>query len=345
MPKRIKNKPSLARVLEVYGETGSQRKTADAFDVGRKVIRNILESRNHPDFSMDTVPEIERSIPEIMDAKNLVFQRRKRVEDSLALRQIKINMEGPIAIAHFGDPHLDDDGTNIKLLGSHLKMVRDTDGMFAGSVGDFTNNWIGRLARLYGGQSVTEAEGWKLVEWMIGFHNKWMYLIGGNHDAWSGDSDPLKFVASQKNAPLQYHGARFELNFPNEAKIRINTRHDFKGTSQWNKVHGPSKAAQMGFDDHILLCGHLHSNGYCIVPQRDPSKHMVSHCIRVGSYKQYDDFSKQLGFGNIPSSPNCVTIIDPYETDPFDVVRVRFNVANAVKEFKQLRAAFKRRQK
>jgi hypothetical protein len=141
-----------------------------------------------------------------------------------------VTIDGPIGIAHFGDPHVDDDGTNLPLLEAHLKIVNKTEGLFAGNVGDYTNNWIGRLARLWAQQSTSAKDAWQLCEWLIGACD-WLYLIGGNHDAWSGDGDPLDWITSQAGALYEPHGARLGLELPAKRTIRINARHDFKGTA------------------------------------------------------------------------------------------------------------------
>jgi hypothetical protein len=34
-------------------------------------------------------------------------------------------------------------------------------------VGDTTNNWTGRLARLYADQSTSAAQAWRIAEWLV----------------------------------------------------------------------------------------------------------------------------------------------------------------------------------
>jgi hypothetical protein len=171
------------------------------------------------------------------------------------------------------------------------------------------------LARLYGEQSVSAQESWVLVEWLITSTN-WLYLIGGNHDLWSGASDPVKWMARQANSLYEHHGARLGLKCPNGREIRVNARHDFKGHSQWNTAHGPSKAAQMGWRDHILACGHTHVSGYQVV--KDPATGLISHALRVASYKTHDRYADEKGLPNQNIFVAPVTIIDPRyaDTDP-----------------------------
>ena len=107
--------------------------------------------------------------------------------------------------------------------------------------------------------------------------------------------------------------------------MRVNARHDFPGHSQWNTAHGPAKAVQMGWRDHILTCGHKHTSGYQLL--KCPSTGLISHAIRVAGFKILDRYAKELGLPNQNISPSCVTIIDPqYEDDDPRLVTVIHDV-------------------
>jgi hypothetical protein len=280
----------------------------------RGVERTLQPSVPTKPFSIEALPEETPTADELLVRRKSQFARKEKAKLARKLIQVSVNIDGPIGIAHFGDPHVDDDGTDIGLLERHVSIVNQTEGMFAGNVGDYSNNWIGRLARLYGEQTTSSQEAWVLVEWLLRSCD-WLYLIGGNHDAWSGAGDPLKWIARQQGALLEPHGARMELRLPSGAAPRINARHDFKGHSQWNTAHGPAKAVQMGWRDHILTCGHMHTSGYQIL--KDPATGLVSHAIRVASYKTFDRYADEKGLPDQAIFVCPVTIIDPRfpETD------------------------------
>jgi hypothetical protein len=121
-------------------------------------------------------------------------------------------------------------------------------------------------------------------------------------------------------------GARLNLCFPNGKEVRINARHDFAGHSMWNTVHGASKAAQMGWRDHVLVCGHKHTSGYQLL--KDPATGLISHVLRVAGYKVYDRYARELGLPDQNISPAAVTIIDPeYMDDDPRLVTVLHDVA------------------
>jgi hypothetical protein len=210
----------------------------------------------------------------------------------------------------------DDPGTDISLLEKHVNIVANTKAMFAGNIGDMNNNWVGRLERLHKEQSTTAREAWALVEWLL-TAMPWLYVTLGNHDAWSGDRSPLEYILRKNPGAQGAWGTRLELRPPKGTKTRVNARHDFHGHSMWNTVHGPTKAAKMGWRDHILVCGHKHTSGYAL--EKDPATGLVSHILRVASYKVDDAYAEELGLPDQAIFPAAVTIIDPAE--PEDSVR------------------------
>lgn len=249
-----------------------------------------------------------RPVEDLIAERKLKFQNKRKYEDYNKLINVRVNIDGPIGILHFGDPHVDDDGTDIGLLESHVKLVRDTDGLFGANVGDTTNNWTGRLGRLYSQQSTSAQEAWQLAEWFL-TQIPWLYVIGGNHDCWSGAGDPLRWILEHAGSIYKSSEVRLGLKFPNGNQVRINAHHDFSGSSQWNPAHGPMKAAQFGFRDHILVNGHKHISGYGIL--KCPSTGTISHCVQVSSYKVYDRFAREKGFRDQSISPCALTVIDP----------------------------------
>lgn len=273
----------------------------------------------------DELPTGEESLTDLVERRKRQFCEHDAGLKARELIEIRVNETKPIGILHFGDPHVDDDGTDLAALERHAAIVRDTPGMYGANIGDVTNNWIGRLQRLYSEQSTTAREAWRLAEWFLGLVD-WLYIIGGNHDAWSGAGDPLQWILRGCNGPFQYDGVRIALRFPNGREVRVNARHDFKGHSMWNPAHGVSKAAQMGWRDHILICGHKHVSGYNINVHPDPTSGLdmgiISHCIRVASYKVHDRYARQMGLPNQAISPCAVTIIDPNTTTEPGLVHV-----------------------
>ena len=292
------------------------RYAAEIFGVDARTIRkwraDVNKDMVKEEFTFEDVPTGNEPIGDLIENRIKKYALKRNARNAENLINVKINVDGPVGIAHFGDPHIDDDGTNIAELLMHADLIQKTDGMFGGNIGDNQNNWIGRLARLYGEQSTSAKESWRLTEHFISKVD-WLYLVGGNHDAWSGPGDPLEWMCSQSNGVFSNNGVRMNLIFPNKKKVRINARHNFTGHSMWNTAHGLIKAIQMGWRDHILTAGHTHVSGYQVL--KDPSSGLISHALRIASYKEMDKYADDKGLPdqNIFKCP--VTIIDPQYAD------------------------------
>lgn len=347
MPTRSLTDEALIETVAVWRKNdGLVKPTAREIGVSRATTRHrlrlardrgLLHVSDSPALHIPTLPDEARPIDQLLKDRKDAFARRKAARDARKLIAIAVKIPGPIGICHLGDPHVDDQGCDIQQLEHDTDLIRETEGMFAATVGDLTNNWTGRLGHLWNAQSITEQEAWRICEWLIG-RTPWLYIVGGNHDLWLGDSSPLNWIIGQRGN-FGKSNVRINLGFPNGRKVRVNARHDFTGNSMWNPAHGPSKAAQMGWRDHILVCGHRHVSGYGVL--KDPATGLISHCIRVASYKIYDDYAVQKNFPDQNISPNCTTIINPDSPTEKGLVQVFWDIdeAAAYLTWKRRRAA------
>lgn len=313
------SREEIARRHAAYMQHGSYEKAGAALGIGATRVRDAVKEHNRVSqekpFTVPELPTGELTIEELLASRRKVFQRKDEGAKARKLIPVKVNLDGPIGILHFGDPHIDDDGCDFPRLEADVALVNKTEGLFAGNVGDLHNNWIGRLARLYAQQSTTAKQAWMLVEWFVQSVS-WLYIVKGNHDLWSGAGDPLDFIKRYADVGLmEAHGARMELTFPNDKRIRINARHDFSGHSMWNPNHGPVKAIKAGWRDHILTCGHKHETGFG-PPLKDPASGLISWPLRCAGYKKHDRYADELGLPDQTISPSILTIIDPrYDDD------------------------------
>lgn len=275
-----------------------------------------------PEFSVPEIPDDDVPIGELIAQRKRKFEKRRDYEEAVKLIPVTVKIKGAIGILHYGDPHVDDDGTDIGALEEHAAIVRSTPGLFAATVGDMTNNWIGRLARLYAEQSTSAKQAWRICEWFVEQNRgHWLYLVGGNHDGWSGAGDPLQWITRQNDALYRASECRMQLNFPGGRAVRVNCRHDFQGHSQWNPAHGPMKALALGVRDHLATCGHKHESAYSVL--KDPTEGITMHALKIASYKVYDRYAKEKGFRDQTLSPCAVTTINPALPDDHpDMVKV-----------------------
>lgn len=300
------------------GRVALQRATGATEREVRQVIRELaaqgVTAPEPPEFSCETeIPSADLSIEDLVARRKVEFSREEARNDALQEVVIRVNIDGPIALAHFGDPHVDDPGSDIGLLEKHTTICRETPGMFACNVGDAQNNWGPRLAHLFAKQETKHADAVRLVQWMLSSCD-WLYLLGGNHDAWSGMNDPLQWLMSQGRTNVghfRYDGLRVCLLFPNGRQIYVNARHDFKGSSQLNPCHGLANAAKKR-SDHIFTCGHRHHSGHQVIKTQTG---IIAHLHRVCAYKVIDDYANKGGFDDEYIGPCPTTIIDPSKAD------------------------------
>lgn len=306
--------PELAQqLIEAVATHGTIANAARALGINAVTMRKRLATAQafsdvapEKSFELDELPDELPTADELLARRAKEFGRKREAKDARQLIDVRVTLDGPIGIALLGDPHLDDTGTDIELIQEHVRIINRTEGLLAGCIGDYSNNWIGRLARLYGQQSTSAAEAWVLVEWLVRSVN-WLFLVSGNHDSWSGDGDPIKWMAKAARVQYESQGARLGLTLPNGRIIRINARHDFSGHSQYNTAHGPAKAAMFGWRDHVLVCGHLHISGHNVL--RDPMSGLISHALRVGSYKTYDSYADERGLPNQTFTISPVVVV------------------------------------
>lgn len=307
-------------------------------------------ARNIPNaaalFTADKPQSPLPPIDQLVKQREETGERTIRAYRSERFLNIDVHVDGPIGIWIAGDPHIDDDGCDFKLLRAHSELAVATEGMFAASVGDLQNAWVGRLARLYGNQSTSAREAWALVEWWLGLlGDKLLMISAGNHDCFARNVnglDPVNWVIEQKETVYQTNGARVGLTTPSGEVFTINCRHDFSGRSQFNPAHGPTRAALFGYKDDLLVAGHTHSFGYNVI--KDCATGKVCHCVRLGSYKTVDDYAIERGFPDANVSECIVAILDPFEPDPRHRVLVDANPFRAAKTLTMMRREWRRSQ-
>lgn len=302
-------------------QCGSIAAAARELGIPRETLRDRLRKLAPVDGIEIALPvSSEIPIEQLVAQRIEKFERKREHEESRKLIPVTVKDNGPIGILHFGDPHVDDDGTDLKLLQMHAKLVATTPGMYGANVGDTTNNWVGRLAKLYASQGTTAGEAWRLAEWFLKEVEKWLYVVSGNHDAWSGAGDPLQYITRNIGAYYADSEARVALKFKDK-EVRINCRHDFAGSSMYNPAHGPMKALAYGLRDHIAISGHKHESAYGLL--KCPDSGITMHAIKVASYKTLDRYAREKGFKDQTLSPCCVTVIDPsLPGDHPDLVKV-----------------------
>ena len=109
----------------------NNRYAAEVMGVHPRTIRKwkaiVKKEKLNDDFTVEDYPTGNEPIGELIDNRIKKFALKNKAKTSERLINIKINIDGPIGIAHFGDPHIDDDGTNIAELLAHADLVQNTE--------------------------------------------------------------------------------------------------------------------------------------------------------------------------------------------------------------------------
>ena len=302
---------------------------------GRKTVNPIV-SKNY---------EIENpfkdsdwdSVDDLVESRIKRYEKRERREKNEEFLNIKIKDKKPIGIYIQGDPHIDDDGTAITDLIEHMDIANETEGMYTANVGDLQNNWARRtkLEGLWSKQSTTSEEAWALTEWLVNYPKDLLFIVAGNHDMWSGEGDPVKWMMRPLKTTYAPHNIRIRLNLPKH-NVRINCSHEFRGHSIYNTAHGIVRHAIFNSRDHLLVAGHKHISGY--MPVKDANSEITMHCVQVGSYKKFDDYAKQLNLPNKMMSPCAVAVINTNleDTHP-DFIKIFWEVKEGAEYLRFLR--------
>ena len=250
-----------------------------------------------PDFGDKDVP-----IEEVIDLLQRRFQKRQEHEAAKKWFEIKFPKDEVVGLCVMGDPHLGPQ-CDFQTLRSHIDIFQNkkkkykfskdgrfTDGLYCLNLGDTVDNWPwGRLAALYAEEDISRPTERKLGKWLLEScpFIVWMH---GNHDMFHGEFTTYLESINCTKIPMMDWQAKFKLVFPS-GEIRIDAKHDQKGHSQYNPVHGLKKTILWGQEQpDLILAGHKHisslaqeelENGKCVTMARARGyKHLDSYALR-----------------------------------------------------------------
>lgn len=289
------------------------------------------EELDRGDFTTITPPEKDIPPEELWSIKRDKFRARQEYEDAVTWRPYRMKSNTPIGLLWFGDPHLDDDGCDVDAL-DHAVEIGNLPGVYSIGIGDYSNNWVGRLARLYESQMTTKAQAVKLMEWFItGRGLKWLTLVKGNHDMWSGKHDPLDWIANGVSDIAEWR-AQFVIEFPNGYAVPVDAAHDFKGHSQYAENFGAKKAALFDGRASIYVCGHKHCYGVDRFLHKE--RGTLHEAMRARGFKKFDSYALTGGFAQHDGGEALLTIVDPVSGwfQTFDNLDAGAKLLNALRD-------------
>jgi hypothetical protein len=284
-----------------------------AFGVSEHGIRNQFGSvREFQRLASDgfvsaVLPDADPSVEELVSRLKADYSRLKAHHDALNWHEKKLATNQPIGIGFIGDPHVDNPGTDWNLLDAHLDIFEKTPGLYGLNLGDTTDNWVGNLARLYAHSRVSKKDAIRLAEYVIK-RVKWLGIIMGNHDLWSGADNPLEWIAAKAHAATHEWEARIKLTFPSGWERKIWARHDFPGHSQYNGNHGLRKKQLWTGAAHVYAAGHRHEWG---ITHNEDGEKGQSLLIRARGYKTIDSYATVHGYEGQQAGSTVCVVLDP----------------------------------
>lgn len=320
MPTPAHTDEYLSRIVSLYrANERKMHQTAKELGINRTTLQSqlrVARERGLLDGRPDTVdmPEFvafgdeEEDIQDILNRKAKNFERKLKAQSDRDWFKIRVNETKPYGVIAFGDPHLDDDGANIPLLRKHLD-IASKPGVYGIQIGDVTNNWVGRLERLYANQETSRNTGRRLIEWFMWESSvSWLCWVLGNHDVWNEGTD-FHLRLAQNRIPVLDWRAQFSLVHPSGTAARFDASHGRKGHSQWNALHATLKAAKLGELADVYLTGHTHNYGAedLEIAERKHSTWL----IQLRGYKFFDSFGLHNNFAEYQRGSSVFLIVDP----------------------------------
>jgi hypothetical protein len=247
-----------------------------------------------------TVPEADGDISNIWQFAATGYGK---VEAKAALKAAQritfpASEEGrAVAFAFLADPHFGNPGTDYARAKADADLIAATDGMYAGTMGDITDNWIvGKLTALQRNQSIAMALEKKLAnDWLNILLPKLLFFVAGNHDLWTvkmSGVDPYKEYLAGKEVLYDEHEAQFDLHLPDGTSQNVLGRHQYKGKSDLNPTHGIEKVWEH-YDYDIALGAHLHPFSMC---REFVKRGKRRYAVQLGTYKRHDDYAREIGY-------------------------------------------------
>lgn len=310
--RRVKVRAACKSEVEAARKLGISRPTLRS-SLARAEALGILAEPPEREYELPPFPDEDIPVEEKIDYARRRFEKKRASFTAHTWFPIKVKTDVPIGLLFVGDPHLDDDGCNWTVLMRHVELAKGVPGIYAVNVGDSTNNWTGRLARLYGNQEASAKTAREFAEWfMLDSGVVWWLIILGNHDGWESGAALLAQMAKRFGThKLICHEweARFAVVFPGGWSPKIYVAHDFKGSSIWNIMHGLLREGQIGEDADLYVAGHRHQAGE--MGFENVGRGRYQHFLRVRGYKFFDDHARRLGFKEQSTGCSALVVFDP----------------------------------
>jgi len=316
MQKPISNE-ELTRTIEAYREADNNASAAaKALGIPRSTMQSRVRAARAA--GLMTSPNVEfpafvggdddTPIEEILRRKSADFERTLSAANAKKWFTIRLNESKPYGLMLFGDPHIDDNGCNMPLLQRHIEVAR-RDGIYSVNIGDTTNNWVGRLMRLYADQDTSEKTAKRLAEWfMFDSGITWLCWVLGNHDLWNRGAEFHKRLGVDHVPVLDWH-AQFKIAHPGGYELKVDAAHGRKGNSIWNNIHSTLRAAKLNEHADLFVTGHTHN--YAMEDIEIAERGTSAWLVQLRGYKYMDSHALLHGFAEHQRGSSVLAVVDP----------------------------------
>lgn len=268
-----------------------------------------------PEFDTDKVNRNEQAFKELKRRGEFT---RENYSETRKVKKLIIPGSKPIGIVSFSDHHIDGQSSDMATMEEDARLVRDTDGLYALHGGDGTDNHIKHLCAIIGSNS-TPREQLDAFGYYVGIiGNKWLGLVGGNHNEWTRLVSGIDGLAPQLSSLLRYLYDPDELWLEvriGDISYRVAIRHKYRFNSSLNQTHTVKR-----FYD---LCDYQWDVGFVCHHHESTFEPFLRHgarrlAFRCSTYQLWSGYSRANGYNDaVPEHPMVILFPDTRKMIPF----------------------------
>lgn len=226
-------------------------------------------------------------------------------------------VDGWIGLAFPGDLHIGG-AIDYDQLEEDLDLIERTDGLWCVGLGDYSNNFQAttKLLKAMAEDVVPGSEDqMMLVAHVMGRTRKWLAVLEGNHDGWSGSAGIKALAHSLQCTHISEAGCSLKISVGTSRYVGY-LKHQWTGHSNLN-TSNESRRMWNEFPEwenaDFTVLAHYHQPD---THQKEIKTQTVVH-LRGGTYKQHDPFSRKHGYVPEYGVPLVLLNPDKKEIIPF----------------------------
>jgi hypothetical protein len=280
------------------------------YEQPESAARVQLESLELPERGDRALDEYYALVKQISNVQRLRKEETKTIEWTAPV-------DGWIGLAFPGDLHIGGP-IDYDQLEADLDLIEATDGLWCVGLGDYSNNFqaAAKLLKAMAEDVVPGSEDqMALVAHVMGRTSKWLAILEGNHDTWSGSAG-LKTLSRLLGADhISEAGCSIKMTVGHQRYVGY-LKHSWKGHSNLN-TSNESRRMWNEFPEwenaDFTVLAHYHQPD---THQKEIKTQTVVH-LRGGTYKSYDPYASKNGYVPEYGVPLVLLNPDAKEIIPF----------------------------